>query len=388
MDRRQSFVKGLGALEVLQIDPVPDVDFVDVGFLKETKFNDVYDMEDVTDERGLPIDFLPKGQKVFITTSLMQSSKAQFDILRNAKTQLHAVRYFGRETANYFKYFALENARIVPTIVAEYKPGLRTIPVSIYSLLQQELAFDVPIYYIIETRGVMHLVGLNAWLSPRQGLNVGTAKLLDASGYARHATLSPSGDLATIWQGDGTGSPGYFLRLDGTDDQADLGDVLDVDDVSDFAFEFWVRIQGADASLQEIYGKKADDADTAGTRLTRTAANKIEFKISDGTNSATVITASTVLQNVWKLVALAVDRNGNGQLYLNGVADGSAASVAGVTATAANALDFIVGKFNGNFGQIDVGDVRWFRYGAGNLPASIGTFFADHFAAERGYYGV
>ena len=383
--RRDIFVKGLGNLYVRETFPTEADDFSDVGFLGETKFSDIYDIEDIRDERGFLINSLEKGQMVSITSQLLQSSKEQIDFMKDAKTQYHSLRYFGIERSNLFKYFAFDIARIIPGAEMEFKPALRRIQLKANALKQQELTFDVPMYYILETQKEMRIVNLQFWADPRQGLNYSNSKILDVSGFGRHGTVSS--DFATIWQTSAT--PTYFLRLDGTNDDISYGNVLNVNDTKDFAFEMWVRIKGADASLQEIFSKKTDDTDgSIGYRLERTAANKIEFKISDGTNTATVVTSASVLVDTWKKIGLYADRNGNAQLFLNGVADGSAVDISGVTGDLTNAVDLVVGKLSTGFGQIDVGAFRWYTYGAASLPSDFATIDADHFTAERSYYGV
>jgi len=192
-------------------------------------------------------------------------------------------------------------------------------------------------------------------------------------------------DYAAIWQ---QGTPAEFLRFDGTNDELNFGDVLDDDASADFVIECWVRVQGADASLQEIFAKKSAYGDnTAGYALVRTTGNKIAFKVAGGASNAEVVTSASLLQNVWKHVAVTIDRNGNMQTYLNGVADGTPVSVSAIP-TAQNALNLYAGRDGTNYGQVDTGDVRVFTFGAGGLPSDIATTLLDHYNAEKSFYGL
>jgi len=382
-NRRQIFVKGLGNLWVRQIDPVVETAFTDVGFLQDTKFTDAYDMEEIKDEAGNYIDTLEHGQTVTIETNLLQSAKAQIDFKKNAAAQYHAVRYEGMESVASYKYFCMEQARLIPGADLDFKPTLRKVPLMVKALKQVDPTFNIPMYHLIEATKRIYADSINLWIEPRYLLNTSTNRILDASGFGYHGTLSA--DYATMWQ---TGStPTGFLRFDGANDVLDFGDVCDVADTTDFGIEFWVRIQGANASLQEILSKKAADAHEAGYRFVRTTGNKIAFKLSDGAASATFTSTSNVLINVWTKVGIYVDRTGNAQMFINGVADGSPVDFSGVgNADCADTLQ--VAQFAGGFGQVDIGGLRIHLYGVDSLPADFATREASHFAGERDFYGV
>jgi hypothetical protein len=146
-------------------------------------------------------------------------------------------------------------------------------------------------------------------------------------------------------------------------------------------------VKGADAGLEEILAKKVlVSTHTAGYALARNASNQILFKLSDGSASASVVSTSTVLQNVWKHVMVFIDRNVNGQIYLNGAADGAAVSVAAV-ATGTNAGNLCIGRDGTNFGQVDVRGVRFYSFGAGALPLDAATIALDHYNAEKAQMG-
>ena len=385
LNRRTIFVKGLGNLQAREVSPTPDDAFVSLGHIESVKMSDTHSMVDVTNDRGELVDWKSSGNKVTLDTVALQTDKEQIDFRRLAAAKYHAVRYFGLTAPTYFQYFCIEVGRIQPGGDLEFKQGLRKFPMMIKGLDQPDLGFSIRPFHFVEARGPLSIDSCNLWIVPRNGDNTETAKILDVSGFGRHGLVSS--DFTTIWMLDGTLGI-YLLRLDGVNDQVSFGDECDIDDVSDFMIEAWIRVMGADASLQEILSKKSADADEAGYRIVRTTGNKIAFKISDGMTSATATGAGNVLTTTKHHVAVAGDRNGNVQLYLDGVADGAAVSIAGVTGSAANAENLILGKLAAGFGQLDFADVRIHLYGADELPANIAAIVADHYAAEKGYLGL
>jgi len=110
------------------------------------------------------------------------------------------------------------------------------------------------------------------------------------------------------------------------------------------------------------------------------------FTIGDGDSNVDVASAATVL-TAWKHVAAVVDRNGNAQMYINGVASGSAESVAGQT-TGTNSDNLYLGRDGTAFGQVDIGDVRVYRWAAAGLPSTIAAEMLAHYNAEHERYGL
>lgn len=381
--RSQIHVKGLGDFFLAQISPVADADATDMGHLQEATIEDKWNPIKIKNDRGDKIDVIPTENEFSIDAVLLQTPKELIDVPRLSSEQYSMFRYFGTEDDQTFKYFASELCRIIPGFKLPMKSGLRTLGLRVESLSEQEFTYNVPMYYIVETNGVLRIQNLMLWASPRQGLNYNQTSLLDVSGWARHATLART----AMWQ---TGStPTYFLRLNGTTDNADFGNVCNVNDTKDFGFQLMLRVEGADASLQEVFSKKADDTDAAiGYRLVRNTSNKLEFKISDGTNTATITSSTSVLHDVWTQVGLEVDRDGNAQMFINGAADGSPVDVSTVTGDCTNSQHLIIGKLSTGFGQIDVGDFRWYTYGVELLPSNFATLESQAFAAERAFYGL
>jgi hypothetical protein len=204
------------------------------------------------------------------------------------------------------------------------------------------------------------------------------------SGWGRHGVLSAN--FATIWQ---LASGLYFLRFNGSSDIADFGSVCNMAATDSYAIEAWVRIQGADGSLQRIGGKKSTTASgTAGWLLQRSAGNKLGLLASNATTQYTIETTTSVLQNVWKHILIAVPKGGNAQAYLNGAADGTPVAIAG-SHDATNAINLFLGKDGaGNFGQVDIEGVRVYNFGSAGVPSDIATIAANHWAGEKGFHGL
>lgn len=384
-DRARIFVHGLGNLEIRERIPSEGVNFESVGHIQDATFSDLSTVVECIVDTGDLVDVVESERKGSIKSMMMQSSESELNLLINSVGKYYACRYFGiaKKVDNTFQYFCTEQAKIIPSIELPMKVGLHTIPLDIRFLAQTEVDYDIPLIFIIETKNRIYTKGMNLWLSPRNGWNAGTAKILDASGYARHGDISA--DFASIFIADT--APLYILRHDGSNDVTDLGDVLDLNATNDFSIDFWVRIKGADASLQEILSKKADDTDVAGFRVVRTAGNKIEIKLSDGVDSVSLASTTSVLQNVWKHVQIFGDRTGNMSLYLNGVSDATPTSIAAI-GDMSNAIHFLLGKFGSGFGQVDLSTVRFYNYGVDGLPTNIATIAATHYAAEKSYHGL
>jgi hypothetical protein len=116
-------------------------------------------------------------------------------------------------------------------------------------------------------------------------------------------------------------------------------------------------------------------------------AGKFRFQIADGSTQAIIESNAFPPQNVWKHLAVSIDRNGNGQTYINGIADGSPVSTAAV-GSAANSQSLKIGRSGSEFGQVDIGGHRFYNFGAGNLPSDIATIISNHYNAERQFYGL
>lgn len=385
-DRNRLFVKGLGLCEVRELSPTPGASFLDIGYLDESELNNRSEREVIKDENGIVVNVLEREVMAEFNTNMQQTSIDEVAFIQNAASKLHAVRYSGMAGANTFQYYCIEQAVIDGNVPLKFAKGKRLLPMHAVAIdISDEKGFTVPLFYQYEAAKKIYMPGLQLWMSPRRGYNAATNRVLDISGFARHGTLNS--DYATIWQAATT--PNRFLRFDGVNDQLDFGNILNDDGVGDFLIELWVRTQAADGTKEEIISKKSlIDDNSAGFAIYRTlTSNLLTFRLSSGTASATVSNGTPILQNVWKHFAVTVDRDGNATPYLNGAPDGSAASIAAI-GNGSNVLNLYLGRDGMNFGQVDKGGCRFYRFGAGGLPSDIATIVANHYNAEKSFYGL
>ncbi len=373
--------KGPGRFEVRELEPSSGSTFYDVGYVESTVINDDHAMVDLQDETGEMINSIEQSRTVSGVTQLMQSGKDELDLLSGALEKVHAIRYSGLTAPGRFVYFAFDRSIINPSIPLNYAIGKRTLPLQMKAVIDQSLGYVVPPYYRVHADAEIYVPGLQLWVDPRLDWNTGTVKLLDMSGFGRHGTLAPAGDVAAHWgQAD-------VLRFDGTDDTVSFGNVCNLGATDDFLIELWLRVAAADSSAQEILSKKNASGTIAGFSLVRTSGNKIQAELADGTDHPTVTGSGNILQNVWHHVALAGNRAGNAQLYLDGAADGAAVSITAV-GDMTNAIDLSLAKLSTGYGQVDIGNVRIYNFGASGLPSTIATIAANHYNAQRSIYGI
>jgi len=383
-DRTRIFVRGLGNLRCRLLEPTVGASFLSAGHLKSTTISFTYETEEIIPETGLKMDLLSRSKSVMVETNLQQSGIDEITLLRDAEGKVYAFQYYGQPGPGRFQYFCVEVGKFAPGLKLPFQPGERLIP-AVFHALSQDLLYDVPEMYVIETANRMAIEDVGLWLDPDAGLNAATTKVLDVSGWARHGTLST--DYAGIWQV--ASSPGFW-RFDGSNDSLDFGSILNDDASGDFIIEGWIRVQGANASLQEILGKKSVESDnSAGFTLVRTTGNKIAFKLSSGSASASVVGSASLLQDTWAHVAAAIDRNGNGQIYRNGALDGAAVAVSSI-GSGTNALSLYLGRDGTNFGQVDIAKFRIHCYAGGGLPtaATVTAMMLAHYTAEKATYGL
>jgi hypothetical protein len=335
-------------------------------------------------KNGNLIGVMPVSQRTSIKTELLQTSASEIGLLRDAVGKIHAARYSGMTNFDRFQYFCMEGAKINPSVARSFANGKQILPMTVLALnLSDETGYSVPTYYLAEARRQIRTPDLNLWLNPRGGLNAATARILDISGFARHGLLSAG--YGTMWQYTAGATPERFVRFDSPIDAVDFGSILNDDASADFALDLWLKFPGSAGTQEEVLAKKALVSDnTAGYAIYRNASNQIVFRIGSGSASVTVTTAATVT-TTWTHYAILIDRNGNAQAYINGVASGSAASVSAI-ATGTNALSLYLGRDGTNYGQVDLGDVRIYSFGAGLLPAA--DFVLSHYTGEKAYFGL
>lgn len=386
-DRTRASVKGLGTLSVRETSPSVGTAFEEVGSLDGetgTNLEDFVDVEEIVPETGVLEDVKEKSRVTRLTTNLLQTTLDEINLAKASSAKTHALRYYGSHSPTRFQYFCIPRGRIAPSVALGFRSGKRVLPLRAWALKQSDLSYDVPEYYVAETRGVVRIANLQLWINPRDIYSPErtTNQVFDISGFERHGSLNS--DYASIWS---SGTPESFLVFDGVNDVLSFGDILDDDGVSDLMFEIWVKILGADGTTQRIMSKKeSTTASSKGFQIYRHTNNEVVFGIADGTTSVINNMPSTLLQNTWCHVVFTMDRNGNVVGYKNGVA-GSGVSVAAVT-SGANAIPLKIASLDTAFANIQTGGMRIYNFGAGGLPSNIATVIANNYAAEKAYYGL
>lgn len=179
------------------------------------------------------------------------------------------------------------------------------------------------------------------------------------------------------------------LTFDGVNDYADFGDILNDDGVSDLLIECWVKILASSGTQTNILGKSStyNSISSAGYYLYRKlTTNTVRFEIRDGV-AANALESSALSSSVWAHVALSLDRNGSMQLYINGAASGSPTTCT-VGSGNVPSQSFKIAKDSTVYGNLEIGAVRVYNFGANALPSNIATIIANHYNAEKAIFGL
>ena len=151
------------------------------------------------------------------------------------------------------------------------------------------------------------------------------------------------------------------MRFDGANDYVTLGSGEEFNlrfdsGAQDFSVVAWVK-RNAWGAVGTIVDKR--DADADGWVLFFIGTEEIAFSV-DGVD---IVGATAVLDGDWHHVAAVIDRSGNGQLYLDGVADGVPVAIGGevmATTTApvigADSFAPFANKFNGDVQMVAAWD--------------------------------
>lgn len=171
----------------------------------------------------------------------------------------------------------------------------------------------------------------------------------DASGHSFTGTLtigssgthtSPgtcdSGQSSHAWN---TGTVGKFersLAFDGTDDYVSVSDAahLRFDSGSqDFSLFAWVK-RNASGATHYIVSK--EDADNDGYRLQFDSGNTVTCSI----DAIDITSTTTITDTNWHHLGCVIDRDGDGQVYIDGLPDGSPAAISSEAMATTTALRF------------------------------------------------
>jgi hypothetical protein len=371
-------VRGLGNCRIRLLEPTVDASYSNVGNLEETNFKAIAEMENIKDENGRLQQSLVQGEMVGIDTVLQQSSKSEFDLIRQAANKLYALQYYGMANPTMFQYFCLEQCVIDPTLNAPFKKGKRLVPLKALSIVKESGALVYPQYYLAQGNGRMYLEACYVWLSPRSILTEsGTVTLFDISGFQKHAALT----LSAMWIAGTPGAdPEKFIRLNGTDQIITIPN--GISGAGYLSFDFWFRNK-ASSGVQQLMS--IDDG--AGTTLTLThdafsIPKVISLAYADDTALVTDDSGIEIANNTWAHMFVHMTAT-TFKTFINGVQDlnSTGLTVQGFTAAA----NIVLGKVSTNYGQDDFSDFRVHKDLTDTQAAEIAL---AHYNAEKGSHGL
>jgi len=133
------------------------------------------------------------------------------------------------------------------------------------------------------------------------------------------------------------------LNFDGTDDFVNVSDSDSLDiGTSDFTIEAWIKTNSA--TQQFIIDKKSSGS---GYYFYVESDGKLHGNLTDGTNSDGVVSSTSIKDNTWHHAVFVVDRDGNGQIYVDGNPDGSPVTIT-ATGDLSNNDNLYIGVDNGD----------------------------------------
>lgn len=160
------------------------------------------------------------------------------------------------------------------------------------------------------------------------------ATAYDSSGNSLNGTITPgagsnttvgacgSGTSSEMWNDGTSGKFSSALGFDGTDDYVSIADTATLrfdDTANDFSLFAWVK--RTTTGTEYILSK--EDADNDGWRLMFNASNQVLCS-EDATD---VTSSSSITDTNWHHIGCTIDRDGNGQVYIDGLANGSAVAM-------------------------------------------------------------
>lgn len=191
----------------------------------------------------------------------------------------------------------------------------------------------------------------------------------DSSGNGNNGTITVgsapntavgtcTGSANTMWKDGATGKYNSSLDFDGTDDYVSIADTANLRfDASTVDFSLFAWIKRTTTGTEYILSK--EDADNDGYRLMFNSSNQVLCS-EDATD---VTSTSTITDTNWHLVGCTIDRDGNGQVYIDGRADGSTTAMGTDAMATTTALTIGTRSYTATSyitGQID--DVRIYNY--------------------------
>ncbi len=213
-----------------------------------------------------------------------------------------------------------------------------------------------------------------------------TANDMSPNSYTGTITIGALGEdtigtcqtSSTSWGSGATGKYGASLSLDGSDDSISVADTANLRfdaSTADFSLLAWVK--RTTTGTEYILSK--EDADNDGWRLMFNSSNQVVCS----EDSTDVTSTLTITNTSWHLVGCTIDRDGNGQIYIDGKADGAAVSMGTDAMTTAANLTFGTRAYTATSylnGQID--DIKIFNYALS--PAQVKKIMNEGSAVRFG----
>ena len=167
------------------------------------------------------------------------------------------------------------------------------------------------------------------------------------------------------------------IEFDGVADYITFGDVLDLS-TRDILLTFWLKVADGTPVSEAILIGKYEDANNRWRVTLETDGDLSFYSIESTTVSVNIITTDTGLisNNTWHHVAIALDRSGNGYVYVDGVSK----SVTTTTMNGNNqnnAGNFRIGEDAATFVAEEVGLLTMYVYdGTAGAPAALPADYA------------
>lgn len=151
------------------------------------------------------------------------------------------------------------------------------------------------------------------------------------------------------------------LAFDGVDDYVEVPDDASLRfDTGDFTISAWVK-RGEDDAAHYLVSKYQSFLN--GWALIISGNNLVQLMLRGSWFSYAAVTSSSeITGNSWHHIVATADRDGNGQIYIDGSADGSAVDISGITMDTTSVVRFgteYIGFtfFNGNMDEVAIWDV-------------------------------
>jgi len=210
----------------------------------------------------------------------------------------------------------------------------------------------------------------------------GTNAIKDSTSNTNHGTDNNTPTLGAAGKIDGA------IGFDGTDDYVHHGDKADLEFGAgvDFTIEAWIKT--SDTGVRKgIVGKRSAAGTWVGYEVEITDGNIIRGRMrKTGGADVDTVSSSTVTDGSWHHIVFVADRDGNGQIYIDGSANGNPVDISGQNGDLSNsdsfwiARDDAAGYFNGTLDEVRISDT---------LRSSdwISTSYNNQ-SAPSGFYGV